>query len=198
MVGGSKTDLAAFDHESVARAVAMCPIPVFTGIGHEIDRSAADGAAHTACPTPTAAAETVAGITTDWLHRLDHKAITVASRSRLVLANADRWLHQSAELLTAACRSNLRDAERQVSSTSAHLTAACHSILRDAERQVSSTSARVHALDPATLLRRGWSITRRASDGSVVRSAGDVAEDDVILTQTADAVITSTVITRTP
>ncbi|MYH43785.1 MAG: exodeoxyribonuclease VII large subunit, partial [Acidimicrobiaceae bacterium] len=37
--GGSRTDLVAFDHELVARAIAMCERPVFTGIGHEIDRS---------------------------------------------------------------------------------------------------------------------------------------------------------------
>ena len=169
--GGSKTELAAFDHESVARSVAMCPLPVFTGIGHEIDRSASDGAAHTACPTPTAAAEAVVGMVAGWLHRLDNKARSVAARSQLVLANADRGLHRRSDRLAAACRSNLRDAELRV----------------------SSASARIRALDPATLLRRGWSITRRASDGTVVRSTGDTADNDILITQTSDGMITSIV-----
>lgn len=58
--GGSRVELACFDHEPVARAVATCPVPVITGIGHEIDSSVTDAVAHTACATPTAAASLIA------------------------------------------------------------------------------------------------------------------------------------------
>jgi exodeoxyribonuclease VII large subunit len=54
--GGARTDLAAFDDEAVARAIAACPVPVLTGVGHEIDTSIADEVAHTAEKTPTACA----------------------------------------------------------------------------------------------------------------------------------------------
>ena len=52
--GGSRSDLAPFDTELVARAIAAMPVPVLTGVGHEVDRSVADEVAHTACKTPTA------------------------------------------------------------------------------------------------------------------------------------------------
>ncbi len=55
--GGSRTDLAVFDSRRVAEAVARCPLPVLTGLGHQTDRSIADLAAHTALKTPTKAAE---------------------------------------------------------------------------------------------------------------------------------------------
>ena len=51
--GGSRTDLAAFDSRAVAEAVARCPLPVLTGLGHEIDRSIADRVSHAAFKTPT-------------------------------------------------------------------------------------------------------------------------------------------------
>ena len=51
--GGSKSDLAAFDAEAVARAVATCPLPVWTGIGHTGDESVADLVANRRCITPT-------------------------------------------------------------------------------------------------------------------------------------------------
>jgi exodeoxyribonuclease VII large subunit len=55
--GGSRSDLAGFDSESIARAIATCPVPVLTGIGHEIDTSLADVVAHRAFKTPTACAD---------------------------------------------------------------------------------------------------------------------------------------------
>lgn len=54
--GGARTDLAAFDHELVARAIATCAVPVLTGVGHEVDRSVADIVSHRAFKTPTACA----------------------------------------------------------------------------------------------------------------------------------------------
>lgn len=55
--GGSRADLAVFDSREVAFAVAATPVPVLTGLGHEIDLSIADRVAHTALKTPTKVAE---------------------------------------------------------------------------------------------------------------------------------------------
>ncbi len=55
--GGSRADLSWFDQRDLAVAIAECPVPVITAIGHEIDRSIADLVAHHSCKTPTAAAE---------------------------------------------------------------------------------------------------------------------------------------------
>lgn len=55
--GGSRADLAVFDSQAVAEAVAVAPVPVLTGLGHEIDQAVADLVANAAFKTPTKVAE---------------------------------------------------------------------------------------------------------------------------------------------
>ena len=69
--GGSQLDLAWFDDEQIARSVSKCPVPVWVGIGHEIDTGVLDVVAHSSFKTPTAVAEVLVNTLQELLHGLE-------------------------------------------------------------------------------------------------------------------------------
>jgi exodeoxyribonuclease VII large subunit len=168
--GGSKSDLAAFDAEEIAMAIAECPYPVFTGIGHEIDSSVADAVAHTACKTPTACADAIIEYVEDFLGLLNDRSQLLQSRTQTALERSRTKL--------AVANDRLR--------TRPTMT------LDRVRNKLNVIAETVRLLDPAHTMARGWSITRNA-DGKVVRSTDDVANGETLVTSVADGTITSTV-----
>jgi exodeoxyribonuclease VII large subunit len=190
--GGARTDLAAFDTEAVARAIAASPLPVVTGIGHEIDRTVADEVAHAAHKTPTAAAAAVAERARRFTHDLDLLVaqLPAATRGRLVRAAAQ--LDASAHRAGRAASHHLVAAGRELDHLARRTAVAAPRLLDDSERRVQGLAARARAHDPSTALARGWSITRDDS-GRVLRSATRVLPGATLHTTLADGTVRSVV-----
>jgi exodeoxyribonuclease VII large subunit len=215
--GGSRSDLAPFDAESVAREIASMPVPVLTGIGHEIDRTVADEVAHTTCKTPTACAQVLVERVRDFVDRLDTVSSAVAHRARAGCAVADRELAacvrrvrhgapravarelaelerrrgRAEELGSRAARTAAvaLDARREV------LVTAAARLGRSEDRRLDALTDRLRALDPARVLERGYSITRDG-DGRVVKRVAALQAGDRIVTELRDGRATSTIEAR--
>ena len=209
--GGDRTDLMAFDLASVAKAIALCPLPVFCGIGHEIDTSVADQAAHTAAKTPTACAAALVAHVAAFDERLATARTVLRLLAERRLARPRAWLgearlrlghHTQRHCRTAAGK--LAGARRSLQHSHAHVQRGTVSLralrprlerasarrLGTAKAQLRSASALVSAVAPERTLARGFSITR-AADGSIVRDMP--ATGDTIVTETARARFASTV-----
>jgi exodeoxyribonuclease VII large subunit len=190
--GGARTDLMAFDAEVLAREIAAAPLPVFTGIGHEVDRSVADEVAHTGLKTPTACAAELVHRVRAFADRTEARADEVHRRAVRTLDRHEQRLQATAVSCAHRGTRAVERQARQVDRIGEDLARRGPRAVLDATRRLDAVEAQVRALDPERALRRGWSITRDAG-GRVVRDASTLTAGDVLVTQLADGSVRSTV-----
>jgi exodeoxyribonuclease VII large subunit len=190
--GGSRTDLAWFDTEALGRAVALFPIPVVSGIGHEQDVSVLDHVARRA-KTPTAAAAILVDAVRSSWSRVEGLAASIFEEARALLDSekrergdgarrliraATRRIETSRALLRASARQLGQGARRDLASAlrAAFLAArglgprVTRALALESER-VALRGRRLHLVHPRRVVERGYAILRGA-DGRVVVEAG--------------------------
>jgi exodeoxyribonuclease VII large subunit len=190
--GGARSDLAPFDDEALARAIVGMPVPVLTGIGHEIDRTVADEVAHTACKTPTAVAVLLVDRVDEYCTGLSRLGRHVVARARGGCIVARQQIREAAGRIHRVVPRSLAGQREIVGGRAERLEERARRALRDESARIDAAGARLRALDPRRVLERGYTITR-AADGTVVRGAAAVAVGDELCTETADGVIASRV-----
>lgn len=195
--GGSLEDLWAFNEEPVARAIAECPIPVVSAVGHEVDVTISDLVADMRAPTPSAAAETVVPDTPALLaqlrrspERMGRALRRTASRPRLLLAERMRRLEGSIQARLVPARRSLelgRDRlERRIGLLHTSRSA-----------RLAAISGRLQALSPLSTLSRGYAVAQRP-DGPVVRTVDAVEPGDDLRVRLVDGHVDARVTSTTP
>ena len=214
--GGSFEDLFCFNDESVVRAVADCPVPVVSAVGHETDFTLCDFAADVRAGTPSMAAELAVPVLADIRRKLELASSSLASSLR----GKYEWYAQRVDGLSDTLASSLRgrsewcaqrlaglcallvpalmrfeaNLRRRVEVLDAKLTpAALHHRESELRRKVEVLDAKLALLSPFSVLDRGYSLTTDAA-GRVVRSASDAKSGDEITTRLRDGSLVSKVV----
>jgi exodeoxyribonuclease VII large subunit len=205
--GGSRGDLAAFDSEQVARAIATAPFPVWTGIGHTGDRSVADEVANISHITPTKCGEAIVARVAEYYDAIGASAYEI---TRVVSARLDAAAHRlttstgalarivrhelewktdtNRRAKVAIARGGATAVERHVarlSQTRLGLASVATRVLRDDEREMHRRRSLLRAYDPALQLARGWSLTI-GPDGKPLRTIASLEQGSKIRTRLAD------------
>ncbi|MBT8094956.1 MAG: exodeoxyribonuclease VII large subunit [Gammaproteobacteria bacterium] len=153
--GGSLEDLWAFNDESLARAIADCPIPVVSAVGHEVDFTIADFVADVRAPTPSGAAEIVVPSSADWLHRVNALALRIGRiGERAVQDRAQQldWLGR--RLFTASPAATLRRQEDSLRENRSRLAAGMRRLLLEKRGDMQSLRGELMRQSPALAVER--------------------------------------------
>ncbi|MEZ4987039.1 MAG: exodeoxyribonuclease VII large subunit [Saprospiraceae bacterium] len=185
--GGAKTDLSDFDDFSLCEAVAQCSLPVFTGIGHETDRSLIDMVSHTSFKTPTAVAAYLVDRMADTEQQFVNLQAYLSQISQQYFQTAslqlDKWQNQISLITQQWMQKQYWQLEQHQSAipqwNQMHLHAA------DRQLQVLEEQLRLLSLDAT--LQRGFSLL--TEDGQLLDLPALLTRRPVISALTKDGIV---------
>ena len=211
--GGATSDMSGFDTLELAENVANFPLPIITGIGHDRDESILDMVSHTRVKTPTAAAtllidhlkavlDTIEGAQSLITHYAQQKLSSLHSQLATIQEILPK-LFSTVKIRQEACLDTyyqriahhmglkLSTLNSQLSTLESRIPLVLERRLTSERHKLELFDEKLRALDPALLLKRGYSITLK--DGKAVRDAQTLQKGDEIETRLANGTIHSTV-----
>ncbi len=191
--GGASEDLECFDDERVVRAVANCPIPVVTGIGHQRDESLADLAADLCAHTPTAAAIAAVPALADLAEAHRQRAARLRALAAEHLLDARSDVHRLGQrLLRVRLDQRVQQQQLHLKQLQRRLVQGVQVELRQASDRTQALRSHLMTLDPDTVVRRGYALVRDENN-QLVTKAATVTPGQTLQIQLAQGHLTASV-----
>jgi exodeoxyribonuclease VII large subunit len=186
--GGSIEELWSFNDEGLARAIYKCRIPVISAVGHETDFTICDFVADLRAPTPSAAAELAAPDTAKLLKQFSNITTLLnkylTNRLEQCRLRLDRL--QNSPALTSAGYL-IDEKNMQLLRLTSELERAGVSVVRDKRMQFTEKVAKLEALNPMSVLTRGFSAVYK--DSKLLKSVSDVQKGDTVTVRMKDGTL---------
>ena len=189
--GGAKLDLMAFDNYHLAKAVAKFPLPVFTGIGHEIDETIVDLAAHTSLKTPTAVASFIINHNVRFESELMELGQSIKAYSLENIQAQNFYLKEMQQAIQFHAQQCVSESNRMLEYIQQEVPRYSKYILRSAGERLNFLSEMSQLLNPEATLKRGYSITTK--NGKIIKDATQLKSSEEIETQLAKGTLKSTI-----
>jgi exodeoxyribonuclease VII large subunit len=189
--GGARLDLAGFDSVALCRAIADFPLPVFTGIGHEIDQTLIDLSAHAALKTPTALAAFLIQHNLDFEARLLDWGAWLKDSARKIVQQHLQYLTQQRIALKTLASSQLMAAHGTLREAQLQVPLHARYLLKTEKAALESAEKICTLLSIESTLKRGFSITLLHE--MPLRSPSEAQAGTVITTVLAEGTMESVV-----
>lgn len=212
--GGSLADLSCFDSQKIAEHIASLNLPVLSGIGHEINITVTDLAAHTYQKTPTAVAQFIVQLVKSFLAEIEAKGLGIVNHAQENILVEKRHLQALAEDLQTQTGHFLRLREQMIQRFSLivrqqpfklfknfslyifqqrdFIEKMSRMTFKNLRDRLASYQRVMEVVHPDKTLRRGFSITRD-DKGKLIRSVNDLGNQQKIKTCVSDGLIESRV-----
>ncbi|MBF0511467.1 MAG: exodeoxyribonuclease VII large subunit [Candidatus Omnitrophica bacterium] len=213
--GGSIAELSCFDSEKIAAAIAESGVCVLSGIGHEINTTVTDLAAHTFAKTPTAIAKFLVDRLQAFMEGLQQRqeniinffersvenkkahlkenAFLLQTRTSGLIKSHQQRLVSVQEALQKSPETKLRFMKKGLEEDHENLKKIIHLRLQNSRAKINGYEKLIQMASPENTLRRGFSITR-SQEGRLIRSVKDIAGVRIIKTELVDGSMESTII----
>ena len=184
--GGSAEDLFAFNDEALVRAVAACPVPIISAVGHETDTTLCDYAADLRAPTPSAAAETSVPDRLSLMQGLADKEDKLEGSIERTLVGYTKKINEfSLQLEARSPSARLENVSMRLNGASELLFKNMSNKLESKRLMLSSVVGRLESVNPMSVIGRGYSMALDES-GNIVSSVFDVESGDGISVRVKD------------
>jgi len=180
--GGSKLDLSAFDNYKIAAAIARCPIPVITGIGHEIDQSICDIVSHTSLKTPTAAAGFIIEHNLDFESQLDYMLAEIVDQVHSYLGEIKHKLNHYQNTISNQPRRMIGEKRLVLNNLFDKALALAQNRLSHCHSRLESLEKLATSLQPDNILKRGFTMVSAESKYITRRSGLKEDQSDITIT----------------
>ena len=187
--GGATSDMSGFDTLALAENVANFPLPIITGIGHDRDESILDMVSHTRVKTPTAAAALLIDHLKALLDMINDSQERIAHYVQQKLSTVNSQLSTIQESIPRLFSIVKTRQEAKLDAFYQRLLTALDHRLTSERHRMELIEEKAKALDPALLLKRGYSIT--LFNGRAVRDPQSLKEGDEIETRIEKGIIKS-------
>ncbi len=189
--GGSKLDLSVFDGLELCKAAANLPLPILTGIGHDVDESVLDLVAFQSLKTPTAVADFVIYRNLAFENEILNLGLEVQQFSQSILKEKELQLQHLWQGIETHARGNLRQHQLMLDYIRKEIPQLAKNYLAAHRQQLEAYEKISHLLSPEVALKRGFSLT--TLNGQPITSYQQIKAGDEIETRFQDGKASSTV-----